>query len=88
VAETLDRATIFGLVAEAIHEETGSPAEITEQTASSDVPGWDSLAHVRIVLSIGIKLDREIPIDDTYKAANVGELTDIAVRTARIVPEA
>lgn len=80
----MNRAAVFGLVVDAIREETSSDVEITEATTGSDVPGWDSLAHVRIVLSIGIKLDAEVPIDETYKAANVGALTDIACRTAGI----
>lgn len=78
----MERSAILNMVVMSIHEETGSEVMITEQTTSSDVPGWDSLAHVRIVLSLGIKLDQEIPIDETYKAANVGELVDIAARVA------
>lgn len=77
-----NRSEVFRLVSEAIREETGSYVDVTELTTGSDVPGWDSLAHVRIVLSLGIKLNCEIPIDDTYKAANVGELVDIASRVS------
>jgi len=78
----MTRDEIFRLTVEAIHEETGSDVPITAATTGSDVPGWDSLAHVRIVLSLGIKLNCEVPIDDTYQAANVGELADVAARAA------
>ena len=37
----------------AIAEETGVAADsITAETTAADVEGWDSLAHVRIMLNI------------------------------------
>ena len=47
---------------------------ITESTKAEDVPGWDSLAHTRIILALESALDRAISIEDTYYATNVGEL--------------
>ena len=53
------------------------PSQITFTTTSSEVPGWDSLAHVRIMLGIEMELDIEIPIEATYRAATVGELVEL-----------
>jgi acyl carrier protein len=69
---------IFNEVVAAIRQETdNTDIDIDNETTASEVPGWDSLAHVRIVLNIEIRVGAPIDISDTYAAANVGELTEL-----------
>jgi len=72
----MNRDEILQVIRESICEET--PFEdaqaITEQTRADQVPGWDSLAHVRIMLNIEMELDREVPIESTYKTRDIGDL--------------
>ena len=75
---------IFDQVVAAIREETGEmEAEITPLTTADDVPGWDSLAHVRIVLNVNERLGAKIEFKSTYSAANVGELIVVFERAIR-----
>lgn len=69
---------VFEVLVGVIREETNSPdIEIDEETTAADVPGWDSLAHVRIVMSVEVSLGVPIEMSDTYTAADVGELVQI-----------
>lgn len=53
---------------------------ITRETTADDVPGWDSIAHVYIVLEIERKLGIKLPADEVFSLANVGELADLATK--------
>lgn len=65
-------------VSAAIAEETGVAADsIGMDTTAADVEGWDSLAHVRIMLNIEARAGQPVDIDASYAASTVGELIDI-----------
>ncbi len=69
---------ILATVIEMIGQETGNPlSDIKPEMTASDVPGWDSLAHVRILLEIGVKLGVTIDIEKTYGAATIADLVPI-----------
>jgi len=58
-----------------IAEETGNaPEGISPTMTASDVPGWDSLAHARIMLEIAARLGITIEIEKTYRLATVADL--------------
>jgi len=60
---------------EAIREETDAfDVVITDATTAADVPGWDSMAHVRIVMNAENRLGKKFTIAATYEARNVAEL--------------
>lgn len=75
----MTRNDVLTLVAESICEETKYPEQnnISDATTARDVPGWDSLAHVRIMLGIEMELDITVPLDSTYKVDTVGGLVDL-----------
>jgi len=75
---------ILAVVFAMIGQETGMPAsEMTAEMTASDVPGWDSLAHIRILLEIGARLGVSIDVEKTYGAATVGDLVPIARESRR-----
>lgn len=75
---------VLATVIDAIGQETGnSPSEITAEMTASDVPGWDSLAHIRILLEIGVKLGVSVDIEKTYRAATIRDLVPIVRESPR-----
>lgn len=50
---------------------------ITPETTAEDVEGWDSLAHVTIILKVEQAHGLRFKISDVAELANVGELLDL-----------
>lgn len=66
-----------------IHETFGDDSvEITRETIAEDVPGWDSLSHTILMLSIEDAFGVSIPAG-SRAFANVGELVDSIERLCR-----
>lgn len=55
---------------------------IQRSTRAVDVPGWDSLAHVRIVVAIERAFDVRFPMSAIGDVRDVGGLVDLIRRTA------
>jgi acyl carrier protein len=71
----MDRQEILVAMTKAIRDETGNAnARIDLNTRAQDVPGWDSLAHIRIIMTAEALLGCRISVDQTYEADNVGDL--------------
>lgn len=73
---------IWTTIVAAIKIETDNPIlEVTPEMTASDVPGWDSLAHVRIFLNIDANLGASVDVKQTFAATTISELVPI-VRAA------
>lgn len=68
---------IMRAIVAAVHEEIDPSLPVRPDMTASDVPGWDSLAHVRIMFNVETRLDRAINIDDTYRTVTIGDLIPI-----------
>jgi len=53
------------------------PSTVTSETTSSDVDGWDSIAHVSLLMEIERAFHIELPPEETSGAADVGALAHI-----------
>lgn len=74
----MTESEILNIIQKAIREEADAgDLVVTAEMSASDVPGWDSLAHSRIMLSIEIAIDRRIDINDTYRASTIGDLVEV-----------
>jgi acyl carrier protein len=51
--------------------------EVSPRTVASDVDGWDSLNHVRIMISIEKAFGIRFSAAESKKLANVGELVKL-----------
>jgi acyl carrier protein len=51
-------------------------------TLASDLPGWDSLAHVRIVVGVERALGVRFLMSDIGNLQRVGDLVDLARRAS------
>lgn len=70
---------ILAVIRDVVAEETNASDSfiLTVDMSADDVPGWDSLAHARIVLGLEIAIGSPIDIDDTYTATNIKELVSV-----------
>lgn len=74
----MDDASILDVVRRCVRSETGNAdAVITEKTVSEHVPGWDSLAHSRIVMAIELELGIELDLEQAYRVHDVGGLVSL-----------
>ncbi len=48
--------------------------ELTDSTIAAEVPGWDSLSHVNVVLAVEKKFGVRFSSVEVLKLTNVGEL--------------
>jgi acyl carrier protein len=64
---------------QAISDECGAQAHVGRTTTALEIPGWDSLAHVRIMMNLEARLGTEVDIDKTYRASTIGDLIDLIV---------
>ena len=48
--------------------------ELTDATVASEVPGWDSLSHARIIAAVEDDYGVRFKIGDLLRLANVGQL--------------
>jgi acyl carrier protein len=53
---------------------------ITRETSASDVPQWDSLAHVQLMVMIEMKLGVRFTTAEIQTFKNIGDLVDAAAR--------
>jgi acyl carrier protein len=51
-----------------------SSLEINPETRSTDVPGWDSLSHVMLILELQNEFGASIQPDETTELPSVGAL--------------
>ena len=49
---------------------------ISEELAVGDIPEWDSLAHVRIIVALEAALDIDLDIEQTLDIEDVEDLID------------
>ena len=53
---------------------------ITANTTAKDVDGWDSLTHIRLVISIEKAFDLRFTAAEISALENVGEMVELIVR--------
>lgn len=75
---TMTDDELFDAIVDAVREETEQHELVLRRNMTADqVEGWDSLAHVRIMLNIEVRTGAPIEISDTYRAATIGDLIPI-----------
>ena len=58
---------------------------LTRTTTAADVHGWDSLAHVRLILAVQKTFNVKFSAAQITKLKNVGELVDLVEQRAGTV---
>ncbi len=49
-------------------------ASVTEQTAADNLPAWDSLGHVNLMMSIEQAFDIQLDVDDFPRLTSVSSI--------------
>jgi acyl carrier protein len=56
--------------------------DLTDETTFSDVPGWDSLAHVNLITALEAEFATKFNVRDVMKMTSVGAIRrTVAART-------
>jgi acyl carrier protein len=79
----MDDAQIYSQLARVFNEVFGDePIEVTPQLTAKDVDGWDSLTHIRLVLSVEKAFKIRFTNSEIGNLENVGDL--VALIRARV----
>jgi acyl carrier protein len=71
----MDDAQIYGKLTEVFHDVFDDDSiEVTPELSASDVDGWDSLMHIRLILTAEKAFKVKFSTSEIGKLANVGEL--------------
>ena len=62
--------SVFGDVFEA-------DIELSDTTTAADVPGWDSLSHITLLVSIEAEFGVKFPMKDVVHLRNVGDMVSL-----------
>lgn len=62
------------IIAECFKVETGN---ITRETTAEQVPGWDSISHIRLILQVEKAFNVRFRNQEIGKMKNVGDLVDL-----------
>jgi acyl carrier protein len=75
------RADILAAITEIVRPILGRPdIVLTESTAARDVPEWDSLAHVTIMVRVEEKFAIRLRAAEIVRLSGVGALIDLVER--------
>lgn len=55
-------------------------AEINDGTTAEDIEGWDSVAHVKIIVEIESQFGITFAVSEINASENVGQLTDLVLK--------
>ncbi|MGC9293564.1 MAG: acyl carrier protein [Acidobacteriaceae bacterium] len=79
----MDEAQIYGRLKEVFQDvfDDGS-IEVTPELSAKDVDGWDSLTHIRLILTVEKAFKIKFSTSEIGKLQNVGDL--VAVIQARV----
>ena len=71
----MDEAQIYSCLTEVFEDVFDDASiQITPQLSAKDVDGWDSLTHIRLILTIEKKFKTKFSTTEIGKLDNVGDL--------------
>lgn len=81
----MDKSDILGKLTELLREVFDDDTLVaTPELAASRVKGWDSLSHIRLILSVERAFTIKFSASEVSRLANVGELAnEIHAKLAR-----
>jgi len=75
-----DRPAVLGKITEIIRQELPRATGVIDAaTTAADVPGWDSLAHVRIILAVERAFAFRIRTTEMARLDNIGALVEVVI---------
>jgi len=73
----MDEAAILERLSKTAGEHFNIPRlQLTSETVAADVPGWDSLAHIQLLMEVENAFNIRFKSSEVSSFANVGQLVD------------
>lgn len=74
----MDRQQIFAQLAELLADilDTDS-VTLTDATTADDLPGWDSIAHIKLIIALEGEYDIRFTPEEAAAPENVGKFVDM-----------
>lgn len=74
----MDEAQIYARLTEVFHDVFDEDSlQITPQLSAKDVDGWDSLTHIRLLLTIEKEFKIKFTTSEIGRLENVGDLASL-----------
>lgn len=70
----MDEAQIYTRLTEIFEDVFDEEIKVAPELSAKDVDGWDSLAHIRLLLTIEKKFNIKFSTSEIGKLENVGDL--------------
>lgn len=77
MTETIEIVQIYDAFRSAL--DLGENIDLTPGSAFEDVPGWDSLGHMRIIAELEEKFDIEFEIEEIVDQNTVQKMYDLVI---------
>ncbi len=75
----MSEAPIYETLSQIFERIFDEDVELKASTTAKDVPGWDSLAHIRLMLAVEKAFNIKISAAETASLKNVGDLVGVIV---------
>ena len=73
----MDESQIYARLTEVFQDVFEDVISVTPKLAAKDVDGWDSLTHIRLVLTVEKAFKVKFSTSDIRKLENVGDLVTL-----------
>ena len=81
----MNQSEIMNKLQQVFDQVFAQTVKISAETSAKDVPDWDSVAHISLVLSIEKAFSIRFRMGEIEKAKNIGELADIIFKKKNAV---
>jgi len=78
-----DKTEVFAKLQEVFDDVFIDPPKPTEELSAKDVPEWDSLTHIRLIVVIEKAFGVYFRVGEVETAQNVGQLADLILKRLR-----
>ena len=77
----MDRSEVQSKISQIIRDFVeDESAKINDATTADDIEGWDSIAHVKIIVEIESQFSITFAVSEVNASENVGELIDLVMK--------
>ena len=75
----MNRADVIAKLQDIFDDLLLDPTELKPETTAKDVPEWDSLMHISILVAVEKEFNVRFRVGEVEKTKNVGEFADLII---------
>jgi len=76
----MNRTEVFAKLQEVFDAVFLDPVVVTPELSAADVPEWDSLSHISLIIAVEKALAVRFRVGEVEATKNVGELVDLVLK--------